>query len=101
MTVMSSPPKTLDIEDASQLSMIAYERAAYGTVEDGERALNGLQSDEARQIGAALIDPAKASDDRIRRAADYFLKWAAETARRSEQLARRPRFRGVVPFGEP
>jgi hypothetical protein len=92
MTVMSSPTKTLDIEDASQLSMIAYERAAYGAVEGGEEALSGLQSDEARQIGAVLIDPAKPTEERIRRAADYFLKSASETAKRSEEFARRPRF---------
>lgn len=90
MTVTSSPTKALDIEDASQLSMIAYERAAYGAVEDGEKALNGLLSDEARQIGAVLIDPSKPADERTRRAADYFLKWAAESARRSVDLARRP-----------
>jgi hypothetical protein len=93
MTMTSSPTKALDIEDASQLSIIAYERAAYGAVENGEQALNGLQSPEARRIGAALIDPDTDTDDQTRRAAEYFLRWANETAKRSVEFARRPSFK--------
>ena len=85
----SAEDKALEVEDASQLSMLAYERAAYGRIDDADGALRRLRSEDARRIGKAIVDPTAHTDDRIRRAAEYFIEWAENTAQRSVQLSQR------------
>lgn len=87
----SAKDKAFEIEDASQLSMLAYERAAYGRIDDADGALRRLRSEDARRIAEAIVDPAAHTDDRILRAAKYFIEWAENTAQRSVELSQRRR----------
>lgn len=84
--------RTIDIDDASTLSMLAYEQAAYGTVKDAASAMNRLGSEVARQIAHAIVNPHEAMnlDEETVGAVEYFRKWARETATLAPQLSRRP-----------
>jgi len=84
----------IEMDDASQLSLIAYEKRAYGRVEGGDEVINNLYSDIARQIAAAIIDPSSPEnlDPEVKRAVDYFDHWAKETSARAQQYSRRPSF---------
>jgi hypothetical protein len=89
----------IEMDDASQLSLIAYEKSAYGRVEGGDEVIKSLSSDIARQIAAAIIDPASPEnlDPEVKRAVDYFDNWARETSARAQRYSRRPSFpRGTV-----
>ena len=90
MSTIFEENKSLNVEDASQLSMLAYELQVYGAITDRGQALQRLQSSHARQIGEVLLNGTlSTADDRIRRAAEYFLEWARTTSRKSVELSRR------------
>jgi hypothetical protein len=85
--------KTIDIDDASTLSMLAYEQAAYGAVKGATDVINRLGSDVARKIAIAIVNPQEPLnlDEETASAVEYFRKWAIETSSRSPQLSsRRP-----------
>ena len=84
--------RTLELEDASQLGMLAYEKENYGEVKDSEKVVNDLSSDLAREIARVIVDPQSVenADPEVERAAKYFSDWAHETAQRSRQFTYRP-----------
>jgi hypothetical protein len=83
--------RTIDMDDASQLSMLAYEKNAYGHVEGGAEVIKGLSSELARKIASAIVGPDSGNlEPEVERAVDYFRDWARSTSARAQEHARRP-----------
>jgi hypothetical protein len=81
---------SIGTEDASQLSILAYQLRTGRNVADVQRFLDRLKSEHARHIGRVIVgEEDSVSEDTIRQA-DYYLRWAEETARTARQASRRP-----------
>jgi len=92
---------SIEIEDASQLSMLAYQVRTKRVV-DLERFLERLKSDHARRIAAAIAaegsggnadtgSGGNAVGDDTLKIAGYYLRWAEDTANNARAASRRPR----------
>lgn len=92
MATRRNPP-SIEAEDVSQLSILAYQVRTHGDKPfDVRRFLARLKSDHARSI-ARVIAGESGADDETTEKANYYLRWADETARSARAASRRPRRR--------
>jgi hypothetical protein len=76
-------PPSIGIEDASQLSILAYQVKSKRVV-DVERFIERLQGEYARRVAEAIAahkdSPTSSVGDDTLRTAAYYLEWAEQTA---------------------
>jgi hypothetical protein len=86
-------PPTLEIEDASQLSILAYQ-VRTNRVVDLKRFLERLKSEHARRIAEAIAAGGTTSNksigDDTLKVAGYYLRWADDTANSARAASKRP-----------
>jgi len=90
----SKPVPPIEIEDASQLSILAYQ-VQTNRVVDLERFLERLNSEHARRIAKVIAaEQTKGTkmntvgDDTLR-LAQYYLRWAEDTANSARTTSKR------------
>lgn len=81
--------KSIDIEDASQLSILAFTLQHHSRV-DWQVFLDRLKSPRSKQIAHAIAGETETVGDDTLRQAEYFRNWATSTANSARETARRP-----------
>jgi hypothetical protein len=81
---------SIEVEDASQLSMLAYQVQTRPKTFDVKPFLDRLKTEHARRIGRVIVGDEDAAGDEAIQQAGYFLRWAEETAKTAREASRRP-----------
>jgi len=82
--------ESIDIEDASQLAMLAYQFRTRPAFVKLQRVVQRLKTDRAKAIAQVIVGEQGTAGEETVRQANYYTRWAEETAKTAVESSRRP-----------
>lgn len=82
--------ESIDIEDASQLAMLAYQFRTRPKLVDWQRFVDRIKSARAKSVAHVIVGVPDTTDEETLAQADYYKRWADVTARTAVESSRRP-----------